>query len=133
MYTGHLRGVWYDSQRRRGARADDYLCRLCKDGPAVAWDHCHEHGYVRGPLCGSCNTREGKAPAYYFLQLEGGAPHLLECRGCRERTLPRRFHLDVVRAHLAQTGRHGRCRKQPYARELEHAHGVHRFHLEPPG
>ncbi|MEV5086141.1 hypothetical protein AB0K74_48335, partial [Streptomyces sp. NPDC056159] len=39
-------------------------------------------------------------------------------------------HLDVVRAHLEQTERHGRCCRQPYARELEHMHGVHRFQLE---
>ncbi|WP_328405316.1 hypothetical protein OHS70_38135 [Streptomyces sp. NBC_00390] len=29
-----------------------------------------------------------------------------------------------------RTERHGRCRRQPYARHLEHAHGVHRFELE---
>ncbi|MER5618688.1 endonuclease domain-containing protein [Streptomyces sp. NPDC002215] len=129
-YTGHLRGVQYESARRRGTRADDYLCRLCKKSQASAWDHCHEHGHVRGPLCGSCNTRECKAEPHNFLQLEGGALHLLECRGCLEqRTLPRRFHLGVVRIHLEQTERHGRCRNQPYARELEHTHGVHRFQM----
>ncbi|WP_405720941.1 hypothetical protein [Streptomyces sp. NBC_00046] len=32
--------------------------------------------------------------------------------------------------HLEQTERHGRCRDQPYARELEHMHGVHRFRME---
>ncbi|WP_406472582.1 endonuclease domain-containing protein [Streptomyces platensis] len=129
-YTGHLRGVQYEMLRRRATRADEYLCRLCKASQASAWDHCHAHGYVRGPLCGSCNVREGKATPYSFLQLEGGVLHLLECRGCLEqRTLPRRFHLDVVRAHLEQTERHGRCR-QTYARELEHTHGVHRFQLE---
>jgi hypothetical protein len=68
---------------------------------------------------------------HYFLQLEGGALHLLECRGCREqRTLARRFHLDVVRAHLEENERPGRCGKQPYVREGEHTHGVHRFRLE---
>ncbi|MDL5206643.1 endonuclease VII domain-containing protein [Streptomyces sp. ALI-76-A] len=130
-YTGHLRGVQYETIRRRGTRADDYLCRLCKASQASVWDHCHEHGHVRGPLCGSCNTREGTARPYYFLQLEGGALHLLECRGCLEqRTLPRRFHLDVVRAHLEENERHGRCGKQPYVREAEHTHGVHRFQLQ---
>ncbi|WUW19292.1 endonuclease VII domain-containing protein [Streptomyces sp. NBC_01463] len=130
-YAGHLRGVQYASARRRGTRADDYLCRLCKRRQASAWDHCHEHGHVRGPLCGSCNTREGKAMPYYFLQLEDNALHLLECRACLEQqTLPRRFHTDVVLTHLEKTERHGRCHRQPYVRELEHAHGVHRFHLE---
>ncbi|MFE9679462.1 hypothetical protein ACFYO5_36050 [Streptomyces sp. NPDC006259] len=35
----------------------------------------------------------------------------------------------MVRA-LEQTERHGHCRRQPYAREVEHTHGVHRFQLE---
>lgn len=43
-YTGHLRGVQYEWARRRGTRADDYLCRLCKKSQASASDHCHEHG-----------------------------------------------------------------------------------------
>ncbi|GAA2330527.1 hypothetical protein Scani_33780 [Streptomyces caniferus] len=130
-YTGHLRGVQYDSARRRGTRADEYLCQLCKGSQAAGWDHCHEHGHVRGPLCSSCNTREGTTPPYYFLQSEGGAQHLLECRSClQQRTLPRRFHLAVVCAHLELTERHGRCRRQPYAREVEHARGVHHFRLE---
>ncbi|MEU6106311.1 endonuclease domain-containing protein [Streptomyces flaveolus] len=92
---------------------------------AFAWDHCHEHGHVRGPLCTSCNNVEGKTAPDSFLQLEGGALHLLQCRGCREqRTLPRRFHLEVVRAHLKRTERHGRCHRQPYVRAAEHTHGV---------
>ncbi|MFF5313076.1 endonuclease domain-containing protein [Streptomyces massasporeus] len=45
-----MRGVLYESPRRRNTRAADYLCRLCKESPAAAWDHCHDHGYVRGPL-----------------------------------------------------------------------------------
>ncbi|MET9425858.1 endonuclease domain-containing protein [Streptomyces sp. NPDC006540] len=130
-YTGHMRGVLYESPRRRNTRADDYLCRLCNENPAAAWDHCHDHGYLRGPLCGSCNTREGKASPDWFLQDAGSVLHLLECRDCREqRTLPRRFHTGVVLAHLEQTERHPRCRRKPYARELEYVHGVHRFELD---
>ncbi|MFE6892007.1 endonuclease domain-containing protein [Streptomyces sp. NPDC057694] len=130
-YAGHLRGVQYESPRRRRTRADDYLCCLCKESQASAWDHCHGHGYVRGPLCGSCNTRECKATPERFLQLDGAALHLLECRGCLEqRILPRRFHLGVVLAHLEQTERHGRCRRRPFAREVEYLHGVHQFQLE---
>ncbi|MFB8443617.1 endonuclease domain-containing protein [Streptomyces niveus] len=130
-YTGHLRGVQYGSARRASTRADDYLCRLCRAKQASVWDHCHEHGHVRGPLCAGCNTFEGKGTPQFFLQREGAALHLLECRGCLEqRTLPNRFHLGVVRAHLEQTERHGSCRQQPYAREVGHAHGVYRFQLE---
>ncbi|UXX97984.1 endonuclease VII domain-containing protein (plasmid) [Streptomyces sp. AD2-2] len=141
----------YDKLRQRGTRADDYLCRLCKASQASAWDHRHDHGHVRGPLCGSCNTREGKATPYYFLQLEGTAMHLLECRGCLEqRTLPRRFHLDVVRTpgtdRAARTlrqaavrprgGAHRRCPPVPsavqrlaYHRQLDE--GCHRVRSGP--
>ncbi|MEU2069950.1 endonuclease domain-containing protein [Streptomyces anulatus] len=45
-YTGHLRGVQYETVRRR-TRPDDYLCHLCKERQAAVWDHCHEHGHVR--------------------------------------------------------------------------------------
>lgn len=30
-------------------------CRLCAR-KARCWDHCHEHGTIRGPLCHGCNT-----------------------------------------------------------------------------
>ncbi|MFF4534220.1 endonuclease domain-containing protein [Streptomyces sp. NPDC001407] len=135
-YPGHLRGVLYASLRNRTTRADDFLCRLCGESRASAWDHCHEHGFVRGPLCGGCNTAEGMGIPYYFLQREGSVLYLLECRGCLERrTLPRRFHTGVVRAHLEETERHRqrngrRCERQPYAREVEHANGTYRFELE---
>ncbi|WPB90734.1 endonuclease domain-containing protein [Streptomyces malaysiensis] len=86
-YTDHLRGVQYETLRRRGTRADDYLCRLCKASQASAWDHCHAHGHVRGPLRGSCNTRESKATPHYFLQLEG-ALHLLERRAAAANSGP---------------------------------------------
>ncbi|MGV9761469.1 endonuclease domain-containing protein [Streptomyces tricolor] len=26
---------------------------MCRESPAAAWDHCHDHGYVRGPLTGA--------------------------------------------------------------------------------
>ncbi|TXR91750.1 hypothetical protein EAO73_35805 [Streptomyces sp. col6] len=130
-YSGHLRGVPYEKVRRRGTRADEYLCRLCKASQASVWDHCHEHGQVRGPLCGSCNSREGCATPEYFFQFEGSVEHLLECRGCNEqRSLPQRFALEVVRAHLQQTERHGQCRMRPYVREAEQQpEAGHRFLL----
>ena len=126
-YQGHLRGMLYESLRRT-MRADDYLCRLCGESRAFTWDHCHEHGYVRGPLCASCNTFEGKGVR--FLERAGSVIHLLECRDCRDQqTLPRRFRTDVIRNHLEETERHGRCRNHPHVRELEHTHDVHRFSL----
>ncbi|MFF7764191.1 endonuclease domain-containing protein [Streptomyces griseorubiginosus] len=127
-YKGHLRGVAYSSLRRMH-RADDYLCCLCRESRASIWDHCHEHGHIRGPVCASCNTFEGKGVA--FLRRDGSVQHLLECRGCREaRTLPRRFHLDVVLEHLEDVERHGRrCSRRPNAHRSEYIHGVHHITL----
>jgi hypothetical protein len=126
-YKGHLQGVSYTSLRRTH-RADDYLCCLCHESRASIWDHCHEHGFVRGPVCASCNTFEGKGVT--FVRRKGSVQHLLECRGCREaRTLPRRFHLDVVLDHLEDAERHGHCRRRPHAYRGEYAHGVHRITL----
>ncbi|GHB04136.1 hypothetical protein GCM10010330_68090 [Streptomyces tendae] len=126
-YMGHLHGAAYSSLRR-AHRADDYLCCLCRESRASVWDHCHEHGFVRGPVCASCNTFEGKGVA--FLHREGSVRHLLECRGCREaRTLPRRFHLDVVLDHLEEVERHGRCRRRPHAYRGEYVHGLHHISL----
>ncbi|WP_331730256.1 endonuclease domain-containing protein [Streptomyces sp. NBC_01174] len=134
-YTGHLRGVLYESARTRSNRADGYLCRLCSESRAAVWDHCHDHGLVRGPLCGSCNTYEGKSTAYSFLQnKEGAALHLLECRGCLERrTLPARYHCALARMHVEATERHSirtrRCRHVAWIEDVELAHGAYRFEL----
>ncbi|MFF4741304.1 endonuclease domain-containing protein [Streptomyces sp. NPDC001262] len=126
-YQGHLRGVPYASLPR-ATRADAYLCWLCGESRAFTWDHCHDHGYVRGPLCASCNTFEGKGVR--FLEREGSILHLLECRGCRDQqTLPQRFRTDIIRDHLERTQRHGRCRNHPHVRALEHDHGAYRFTL----
>ncbi|MFD0007133.1 endonuclease domain-containing protein [Streptomyces sp. NPDC127178] len=134
-YTGHLRGVLYDSPRVRRTRADDYLCRMCAQTRAAAWDHCHAHGLVRGPLCGSCNTLEGKSSPHSFLEQEGTVQHLLECSGCLERrTLPGRYHVAIAQKHLEATERHRhrsrRCQRRTRARHVELAHGAHHFELE---
>ncbi|WP_327372275.1 endonuclease domain-containing protein [Streptomyces sp. NBC_01217] len=134
-YTGHLRGVLYESARTRSTRADGYLCRMCAESRASVWDHCHDHGYVRGPLCGSCNTYEGKSSAHSFLRdKEGSALHLLECRGCLERrTLPARYHAALARMHVEATERHvirsRRCRREPWVEDVERGHGAYRFEL----
>lgn len=134
-YTGHLRGVLYESAPTRSTRADGYLCRLCSESRAAVWDHCHDHGLVRGPLCGSCNTYEGKSTAHSFLQnKEGAALHLLECRGCLERrTLPARYHAALARIHVEETERHiirtRRCRHVPWIEDVEFARGAYRFEL----
>jgi hypothetical protein len=94
-YQGHLRGRLYASLPSY-ARADGFLCRMCPDArPAMYWDHCHTHGYVRGPVCASCNTYEGGGGR--FLNQPGAVEHLLQCEGChRERTVPARHQPDIV-------------------------------------
>ncbi len=112
-YAGQLRGTSYTSLSR-ATRADNYLCQLCTEPRRAShWDHCHDHGHVRGPLCASCNTYEGLG--LKFLSRKGGLAHLLECHGCREqRTLPQRHHEEVARSYLHAVERHGRCRRRPH-------------------
>ncbi|MER7914497.1 endonuclease domain-containing protein [Streptomyces sp. NPDC096068] len=116
-YTGHLRGVAYGKMRARKLRADDYLCRVCQSSRASVWDHCHEHDLVRGPVCASCNTFEGKGVPEHLLRREEIVEYLLECgRCCRERTLPARFHAAVAQLHLEAEARHAGCPVQPHVR-----------------
>ncbi|WP_405827504.1 endonuclease domain-containing protein [Streptomyces sp. NBC_00105] len=135
QYTGHLHGVLYASARTRSTRADGYLCRMSAETRASVWDHCHDHGYVPGPLCASGNTYEGKSSAHSFLRdQEGSALHLLQCRGCLERrTLPARYHAALARMHLKATERHSirsrRCRREPYVEDVELDRGAYRFEL----
>ncbi|MGW0778833.1 endonuclease domain-containing protein [Streptomyces sp. NPDC002835] len=69
-------GVAYARLRERGPRAEDFLCAMCDPArPAAVWDHCHEHGLIRGPLCGSCNTMEGQGKD--FLARKGSVRHLV--------------------------------------------------------
>ncbi|MFI1502604.1 endonuclease domain-containing protein [Streptomyces platensis] len=128
-YAGHLHGTQYDSLSRL-VRADGYLCQLCSEPRRAShWDHCHDHGYVRGPLCASCNTYESLGTD--FLSVTAGLAHLLECRGCRlQRTLPQHHRAAVVRKHLEMTERHDRCRQPPRVREENEAvDGTVRFVL----
>lgn len=129
-YTGHLRGVPYGQMRVRKLRADDYLCRLCQSSRASVWDHCHEHDLVRGPVCASCNTFEGKGLPELLLRREEVVAHLLECtRCCRERTLPLRFHAAVAQAHLKAEARHASCPVQPHVRHRNTTETGHIFDL----
>ncbi|WP_406016336.1 endonuclease domain-containing protein [Streptomyces sp. NBC_00984] len=93
--------------------ADDYLCWLCTTPQrAYYWDHCHDHGLVRGPVCASCNTFEGNGMV--FVNRPGSVEHLLECTVCRaQHTLPRRHYEDVIRNHLAAV-HHLECSRAGY-------------------
>ncbi|WP_420803070.1 endonuclease domain-containing protein [Streptomyces pratensis] len=104
-YAGHLHGVAYTSLRSTH-RASDYLCRLCKASQASVRDHCHDHGYVRGPLCARCNGAEGSGRR--FLDRDGSVRHLLQCAAYyRERTLPRRYQSAVAASYLEAAEGHG--------------------------
>jgi hypothetical protein len=97
---------------------------------ALVWDHCHEHDLVRGPVCASCNTFEGKGVPSHLIRREEVVEHLLECSRCRdERTLPSRFHAAVVGLHLEAEERHASCPVAPRAWQRDAtAHG-HVFDL----
>lgn len=43
--------------------SNDGRCLICNDAAAVAIDHCHQTGRVRGGLCLSCNTFLGRVEA----------------------------------------------------------------------
>lgn len=43
--------------------ANEGRCLICNDAEAVAIDHCHRTGKVRGGLCLSCNTFLGRVEA----------------------------------------------------------------------
>ncbi|MFB7867891.1 endonuclease domain-containing protein [Streptomyces sp. NPDC056069] len=99
-YGGQFQGRPYAKIRDSAPQAGGYLCVLCDPPrPAAAWDHCHDHGLVRGPLCVSCNTMEGHGKE--FLTLKGSTAHLLRCTQCRTtRTLPANHRLAALRQHL---------------------------------
>ncbi|MER8073176.1 endonuclease domain-containing protein [Streptomyces sp. NPDC094034] len=111
-YKDHLRGRLYASLPKN-AQPEMFLCRLCTSPrQAMYWDHCHEHGFVRGPLCASCNTYEGGG--HRFIDRPGAMEHLLRCKGChRERTVPARHHPEIlIRAGAIEP--HGPCTRQPH-------------------
>ncbi|MEU4173469.1 endonuclease domain-containing protein [Streptomyces sp. NPDC026665] len=76
--------------------------------------HCHEHGYVRAPVCQSCNTRERPDHLYSNdIRVAGHYTHLFDsravdwlshwhrCPGCRARTTLPLPHLAAWTAHIA--------------------------------
>lgn len=60
-YDGELDGAQYttsfkERQQLNWPRASEFACLSCSVERAEVWDHCHRHGFVRGPLCTPCNT-----------------------------------------------------------------------------
>jgi hypothetical protein len=69
MYDGQLHRQRYTSDRkarRDWPKASEFMCAGCLTERATVWDHCHTHGFVRAPLCNTCNTRSwsGWHPEY---------------------------------------------------------------------
>jgi hypothetical protein len=54
---------------------------MCPD-PASEWDHCHAHGFVRGPLCKSCNVKELGAFASLNPESEAIIAYYSNCPEC---------------------------------------------------
>jgi hypothetical protein len=60
IYEGELSGRRYRADRtgrRDWTLASRFMCAGCVSVRASVWDHCHRHGFVRAPLCNTCNTR----------------------------------------------------------------------------
>ncbi|MFJ6010711.1 endonuclease domain-containing protein [Streptomyces sp. NPDC092952] len=115
-YNGHLRGRTY-ARVKKMARADDFLCCLCaQPRRAYYWDHCHDHDFVRGPVCASCNTHEGRGLAFAFRP--GAIAHLMRCPACdTARTIERRHQRALVQDEL-RGERHGSCSCEPWVEAL---------------
>ncbi|MFE9934429.1 endonuclease domain-containing protein [Streptomyces sp. NPDC005533] len=106
-----------------------WVCAACSIAPAAVLDHCHEHGYVRAPVCTSCNTLERPDHLYANdIRVAGRYTRLFDtdhavwlhywhrCPGCRTRTTLPLPHLAAWTAHthcqpLRPTHRQGRARK----------------------
>lgn len=101
-YTRELEGQRYTVLSRKPSMARKiagWTCAVCHAVPAAVLDHCHEHGYVRAPVCHSCNTQERPDHLYsndirvagrYTRLFDTDAAHWLRhwhrCTGRRART-----------------------------------------------
>ncbi|MFE2579019.1 endonuclease domain-containing protein [Streptomyces sp. NPDC059378] len=116
-YDGELEGRLYSVLSRQpgtSRQVAGWTCAVCRTAPAAVLDHCHEHGYVRAPLCRSCNTQERPDHLYSndirvanrYTRLFGTDAaawlrHWHRCPGCRARTTLPLPHLAAWTAHTA--------------------------------
>lgn len=115
-YNGEMDGRRYaELSRKRGAlELSTWMCAVCQNVPASVLDHCHEHGYVRAPVCPSCNTRERPNYLYrddvhvtaryedlFHAHAKDWLGHWHRCPGCRARTALPLPHLAALTALLA--------------------------------
>ncbi|WP_225080781.1 endonuclease domain-containing protein [Streptomyces sp. CoT10] len=116
-YNKELEGQLYSVLSRKpgtSRRVAGWACAVCRTAPAAVLDHCHEHGYVRAPVCQSCNTQERPDHLYsndirvanrYTRLFDTDTDHWLRhwhrCPGCRARTTLPLPHLAAWTAHIA--------------------------------
>ncbi|MFF3159556.1 endonuclease domain-containing protein [Streptomyces sp. NPDC057910] len=116
-YTGELQGQLYSVLSRKpgmSRQVAGWVCAVCGTVPATVLDHCHEHGYVRAPVCPSCNTLErpdhlydndirvaGRYRRLFHTDAVGWLRHWHRCPGCRARTTLPLPHLAAWTAHTA--------------------------------
>ncbi|MFE0654746.1 endonuclease domain-containing protein [Streptomyces sp. NPDC059534] len=116
-YGGELKGQLYAVLSRKpgiSGKVAGWICAVCRTAPAAVLDHCHEHGYVRAPVCHSCNTLErpdhlyskdirvaGRYTRLFDTDSADWLPHWHRCPGCRARTTLPLPHLAAWTAHIA--------------------------------
>ncbi|GGU18113.1 endonuclease domain-containing protein [Streptomyces violascens] len=116
-YNGELAGQAYSVLSKKpgtSRRVAGWACAVCNTAPATVLDHCHEHGYVRAPVCQSCNTQErpdhlysndirvaGRYTRLFHTHAEDWLLHWHRCPGCRARTTLPLPHLAAWTAHTA--------------------------------
>lgn len=116
-YNEELKGHLYSALSRKpgiSRKVAGWTCAVCRTAPAAVLDHCHEHGYVRAPLCHSCNTQERPDHLYsnhirvanrytrlFHTHTADWLRHWHRCPGCRARTTLPLPHLAAWTAHIA--------------------------------
>ncbi|WP_438290496.1 endonuclease domain-containing protein [Streptomyces sp. HUAS TT7] len=116
-YNKELDGQLYSVLSRKpgiSRRVAEWACAVCRTAPAGVLDHCHEHGYVRAPVCQSCNTQErpdhlysndirvaGRYTRLFDTDAVAWLRHWHRCPGCRARTTLPLPHLAAWTAHTA--------------------------------
>ncbi|MFC1232290.1 MULTISPECIES: endonuclease domain-containing protein [Streptomyces] len=116
-YNEELKGHRYSVLSRKpgtSRKVAGWTCAICHTAPAAVLDHCHEHGYVRAPVCHSCNTQERPDHLYsndirvanrytrlFHTHTTAWLCHWHRCPGCRTRTTLPLPHLAAWTAHIA--------------------------------
>ncbi|MGC9438425.1 endonuclease domain-containing protein [Streptomyces sp. WG5] len=116
-YNKELEGQLYSVLSRKpgtSRKVAEWACAVCRTAPATVLDHCHEHGYIRAPVCQSCNTQERPDHLYsndirvanrytrlFHTDTDDWLRHWHRCPGCRARTTLPLPHLAAWTAYIA--------------------------------